>query len=95
MITSDSIVVASSDQVSCNLSGEAAILNMRNGEYCGLNAVGTRVWKLIQEAHSVSEVRDVIMAEYEVDAETCEKDLIELLNDLEARELLDVSSHVP
>ena len=39
-ISDRSIVVAAKDQVSCDLAGEAAILNMKNGVYYGLDPVG-------------------------------------------------------
>ena len=41
-----SIVIASPEQVSCPLGEEAAILNLKNTVYYGLNPVGARVWSL-------------------------------------------------
>jgi hypothetical protein len=35
----DSIVCAIADQVSCDLDGEAAILNLKSGTYYGLDPV--------------------------------------------------------
>jgi hypothetical protein len=47
--TSDkSRIVASRDQVSCDLSGEAALLSLKTGVYYGLNPVGARILSLIQ-----------------------------------------------
>ena len=66
-ISRDSMVVVSQDQVSCDLSGESAILNLKAGVYYGLNEVGTRIWKLIQEPRRVGDLRDTILEEYEVD----------------------------
>ena len=45
----DAIVKAAKEQVSCDLAGEAVILNLKSGQYFGLNEVGTRIWNLIQE----------------------------------------------
>jgi hypothetical protein len=44
-----SIVVATKDQVSSDLGGEVAILDLKAGVYYGLDTVGARIWNLIQE----------------------------------------------
>lgn len=85
-----SVVVAAKDQVSCDLAGEAAILNIKNGVYYGLDPVGARIWKLIQQARSVDEVREALVEEYEVESERCEQDLITLLEKLLAEGLIEV-----
>ena len=52
------VVVAAEDQISRDLDGEAVILNMKSGVYCGLNEVGARIWQLIQKPMSVTHIRD-------------------------------------
>ncbi len=73
------IVVAAPEQISCPLGEEAAILNLKNSVYYGMNPVGARVWVLLKQPKSVTELRDVLLEEYEVDQERCEKDLLALL----------------
>ena len=90
MITPDSIVTASKDQVSCDLAGEAAILNLKNSSYYGLDEIGARIWHLIEEPRLVSDVRDAIVDEYDVDPEECEQDVIELLQRLAAEGLVEI-----
>ena len=85
-----SVVVAARDQVSCDLAGEAAILNIKNGVYYGLDPVGARIWKLIQQPRSVDEVREALVDEYEVEPERCEQDLITLLEKLLTEGLIEV-----
>lgn len=89
-ITPESVVAASRDQVSCELEGEAVILNLADETYYGLDAVGARVWELITEPRRVAEVRDRIVAEFEVDAATAERDLLDLLEQLAGRRLVEV-----
>jgi hypothetical protein len=87
-ISISSVVVAARDQVSCDLGGEAAILS--RGVYYGLDPVGARIWELVQVPRTIREVRDVLLDEYEVDADRCERDLLELLERLAAKQLVDV-----
>jgi len=85
-----SIVLATSEQVSCPLGEESAILNLKNSVYYGVNALGARVWKLLQHPRSVEELRDALVDEYEVDAKRCERDLIALLEKMRSEGLIEV-----
>lgn len=89
-VSGQSTVVAAKDQVSCDLAGEAAILNLQSGVYYGLNAVGGRVWHLLQEPRTVQDIRDTLLREYEVERDRCERDLLALLQDLAAAGLIEV-----
>ena len=89
-LSENSIIVASEAPVSAELAGEAVILNPDSGMYYGLNEVGARIWELIQEPKTVSQIRDAIVAEYEVEPERCESDILGLLQDLAAKELVEV-----
>jgi hypothetical protein len=89
-ISRNSTVLAAEGQVSSNLGEEVAILDLKAGTYYGLDAVGTRVWELIQEPRRVSEVRDTIMEEYEVEPDSCERDVITLLQKLADEGLVEV-----
>jgi hypothetical protein len=87
-----SIVTAAPEQVSCPLGDESAILNLKNTVYYGLDPVGARVWNLLQQPRSVRELRDALLEEYEVEAERCERDLLDLLEKMRGEGLIQVRS---
>lgn len=87
-----STVVAAKDRIWCDLAGEAVILNPDSGVYYGLNAVGACVWKLMQEPNTVGSVLDSLVETFDVTLERCESDLIALLQDLAANELIVIES---
>ena len=91
-ISDRSTIVVTKEQVSCDLSGEAAILNLKSGVYFGLNTVGARIWKLIQEPKTVKEIRDAILKEYDVEPDRCEADLLALLQELLEKKLIEVKN---
>ena len=91
MLTVDSIIRAGPDQVSCDLGGETAILQLTEGVYYSLDAVGTRIWELIQQPIRVGELCDRIVGEFEVDRDRCENDLLELIRELRGAGLVEVS----
>ncbi|MDQ6663591.1 MAG: PqqD family peptide modification chaperone [Acidobacteriota bacterium] len=94
MITTAATVVAAKSQISCDLSGEAVILNLQSGTYFGLNSVAARVWDLVQKPRTVSEVRDTIFAEYDVPMERCERELLGLLDQLQSKGLIELRNAV-
>jgi hypothetical protein len=89
-ISGQSVVVVARDQVSCDLAGEAAILNVKSGVYYGLDPVGARIWNLMQEPRAVAEIQSTIASEYDVEPERCAQDLTELLQKLLAEGLIEV-----
>lgn len=92
-INLDSVVVVSSDQVSGDLQeGNLAILNLKDGVYYGLNSVGSRIWSLLQAPKSVTDIRDTLLSEYDVETEVCTRELIDLLSDLSSRQLIEVNA---
>jgi hypothetical protein len=90
VVSRGSTVVAAKDQVSSDLGGEVAILDLKAGVYYGLDAVGARIWSLIQEPRTVNEIRDILLEEYEVEPERCERDLLVLLQRLADERIIEV-----
>ncbi len=88
----DSRIAVSEDQVSCDLAGEAAILNLKNSVYYGLDTVGASVWSLIQEPKTFAEIRDTLLGVYDVDKPQLESDLQALLTELAEQGLIDIQT---
>ena len=86
-----SFVVAAKDQVSSDLNGEAVILDLKSGVYHGLDPTGAFIWNLIQQRRAVSEVRDAILAEYDVPPDVCERDVMTLVQQLVDKGLAEVT----
>ena len=64
------------------LDGEAVILNLKTGVYFSLNAVGTRIWKLIEEHGEIAKISETMLKEYEVQPEALDLDLQQVLSQL-------------
>lgn len=85
-----SVVVATQNQVSCDLQGETAILGLSQGIYYGLDAIGAQVWIQLQRPRRVEEICESILQEYEVEPRRCQEDLLSLLERLRAEGLIEV-----
>jgi hypothetical protein len=89
-ISLESTVVVAQNLVSSELGGEVVIMDLRSGVYLGLNATGAVIWNLAQQPRKVSEIRDAILKEYDVERERCELDLLAVLGQMAGKGLLEV-----
>jgi hypothetical protein len=89
-IPRDARIVCAKQQVSCDLAGEAAILNLQSGVYFGLDPVGARIWKLIQEPKTLDELRDTLLSEYDVEETRLDADLARLLGEMAKSGLVEI-----
>lgn len=88
----NSCVVASKNYVSCELEGEAVLLNLDDSVYYGLNETALAIWALIGEPAFVWEIRDEIVRQFQVQPDSCETDLLNLLAELKESSLLQIVS---
>jgi hypothetical protein len=70
------------DVIFRELDGEAIILNLATGNYFGLDAVGTRLWTLLAESGALQGAVDVMAAEFDVDRQVLERDVLDLMDAL-------------
>lgn len=70
------------------VDGEAVLLSLDEGCYYGLDELGTRIWKLIQQDLDSDQVVAAIVEEYEVEPEQARSDLDAFLSDLEQSGLI-------
>ncbi len=89
-ISLDSVLCASSNQVSSWVGDEAAILDLERSIYYSLDPIGARIFDLLQHPARLGDVLDTIRAEYNVDDVTARTDLIALVQDLLSNDLVVV-----
>lgn len=76
-------VTLSSEALYQEVAGETVIMDLASETYFGLDAVGTRIWQLLQDQHSLQSVFDTLQQEYDVSAATLAADVEYLLRELE------------
>ncbi len=82
-ITQQSLLTRNPDLVAAGMNGDIVMMSIEQGLYFGISGVGTRIWELLEQPASVDALAQTILAEYEVDEVTCQRDLLAF-----ARELL-------
>jgi hypothetical protein len=91
-LSPSSRLVLSKDQVSCDLAGEAAIVNLKNGVYYGLDPVGARVWNLMRAPVTFAQLLDSLLGEFEVERLTLESDIRDFVTELADQGLVEISA---
>ena len=79
---SEEKISISEEALSQEVNGETVILDLKSESYFGLDAVGTRIWQLLQEHGDVQKVFDAMLEEFDVDANTLASDMKNLIDDL-------------
>lgn len=74
------------------IRGEAVLFDPRAGTYFALDEVGTEAWTAMDEPTSLADVRDRIVAAFEVDEDRAWRDLLAFATDLVEHGLLDVEA---
>jgi hypothetical protein len=77
------------DILDANLGeGETVLLSPASGSYYGLDGPGAAIWNAFQDAHTISEICDLLMREFEVTREECEADATAFVEQLLAAGLI-------
>lgn len=88
-ILATDILGAGDDVVAREVGGEQVLLHLGSGIYFGLNAVGGRLWQLLEAGGcSLGQLVDAIEAEFDAPRATIEADLQAVVADLLANELV-------
>ena len=92
---SDWIVARRAGLSETELDGELLGLHVERGTCYGFNGTATRIWKMIEQPIRLAALRDALVRDYDVDADTCEADLRELLRELEQDGLVSIDDSAP
>ncbi|TQI71968.1 coenzyme PQQ synthesis protein D (PqqD) [Gramella sp. Hel_I_59] len=75
--------------LSSKIGNEAVLMCMEAESYYGLDPIGSRIWQLLIESpKTIQEVIDVLLQEYDVDQETCSRDVHSFIDEMISRKLI-------
>ena len=61
---------------------EAVMMSIEAGRYYGVNAVGARIWELLETPRTIEQLCTQLCDEFDVDAQTCEVAVVEFTRKL-------------
>ena len=78
----------SPEAIARQVGDETVILDLAGEAYFGLNRVGTRIWQLMDEGKTVSEICDALIEQYDVSRDQLEQDTLRLARNLAEKSLI-------
>lgn len=85
----DKKLAPSGDAIASPVGDETVILQLKNGAYFGLDAIGTQIWEMLKDGVAPAAICARLGEEYDVAPEVLEADVRRLLEELEANEIVD------
>jgi coenzyme PQQ synthesis protein D (PqqD) len=82
------LVVRNPGLVEAEIDQEVVTLNIDTGNCYGLNSVGSRIWSLLASPIRGADVCAHLVQEFQVQQNTCESQVLELLEELRAEGLI-------
>jgi hypothetical protein len=84
------VVVRDDEPVAVEVDRTVVMMSLAQGMYFGLEGAGPRIWALLGEPRSVSQLCAELAREFEVDPETCLTDVCEFLDELARARLIRI-----
>lgn len=70
------------DLVAAEMDGDLVMMSVDHGQYYGIGGIGPRLWALLEQPTSLDVLAQIICSEYQVDRDTCRKDLLSFVQEL-------------
>jgi hypothetical protein len=74
--------------IETEIDDEIVALSIERGTCYGMNRVGSRIWRLLSKPIRISDLCATLVAAYRVDADTCERQVLDLLEEFRAEGLI-------
>ncbi len=91
----ETLICRSDNAMTAEVGDTAQLLNIRAGRYHAMNKVAARIWALLKQPVTPSQIVETLVAEYEITPEDCAAEVAEFLTALRQRDLLIEGAQSP
>lgn len=91
VLSAATLVQRCSGVIEAEIDNEVVALNIESGNCYGLNKTGSRIWQLIANPTRIADICSTLTAEFEIEPESCERDVIGLLEELRSENLVTLT----
>jgi hypothetical protein len=81
-LNSDSLIKRNEEIISSEIDHETVMMDLNFENYFGLEAIGTRIWLLLENETSINTLCEKLTEEFDVEMDQCMKDVLPFLSDL-------------
>jgi hypothetical protein len=88
-IDPQTILTRSSQMLYSEVDGDVTMMSVETGKYYSLRNVGARIWRLMERPISPEQICTQLMAEYRVDRERCEGEVIRVIQQMASEGIVE------
>ena len=81
-INTTTVVKRDPSLLTSRVDDDLVMFSVEQGMYFGTQAVGSRIWALIEEEVSIAEICTRLLDEFSIDSVTCEHDVMQFVEQL-------------
>lgn len=85
---SSTILSQSSGALATEIDGEVVLIGIETGQYYGLDAIGSVIWRRLDQPCAVDALCAGLQADFDGDAATIERETLAFLDQLATRNLI-------
>jgi Coenzyme PQQ synthesis protein D (PqqD) len=89
-ISSENTVAWSGKQLAAEIHNEVVLMDVERGCYYGLDDIGSEIWRAVENPVAVHSLCQSLAEKYKADPAIIASDVLTLLNNMHARELIVV-----
>lgn len=94
-LTDSRVIVRGNRHVETELAGQTLMMSIGQGKYFAVDAVAKRIWDLLAQPRSISDVVDALLDEFDVAPDTCTNEVLAFVAHLQRNDLIDVLPSPP
>lgn len=80
--------VISQDVLCQELDGEMVILDMKSGQYFGIDTIGCEIWKMLEKKFCFEEIVNELLIRYDVSPDMCCQHVYSFVDKLQSNNLI-------
>ena len=81
-LTTDTILARNPEIISSKIDDEVVMMSIEEGKYFGLDPIGSIIWELLEEPASLGQLVPLLLEQFDVPKDQCEKDCMSFILDM-------------
>lgn len=90
MIATNAVLVQTADIPSTEIDNEVVLMSADTGKYYSFAGTARSIWKVLEKPTTLTELCDSLMAQYDVDEQSCRRDVTFFVTQLKDQQLISV-----
>lgn len=71
MIAKDTVIERNKQILTTTIEDRLVMMNIEKGNYLGMNAMGKKIWEMIEKPRTVESLCSDLLKQYDIDLEPC------------------------